>query len=103
MGNHRELLERYPCADYIHSGFAAKGLWDEDSQVWVIEPLQRAEELPAIEFLQVGRPGVDGIAFGYRSREDGFWAYYPMEGRFALLAPTVADFASGWKAGTISL
>src|SRR5581483_8667885 len=69
----------YPCADYFSSPFAETGLWDRGAEFWVIEPAQKVEEEAEIEFLQVGRPGVDSIGFGYRKGQPGFWAYDPME------------------------
>jgi hypothetical protein len=82
------LASRYDCAEYLGSDWAREGLWDENAQLWLIEPSARAEEDAAIGFLQIGRPGVDGIGFGYRLGHAGLWAYHPMEQRFQWLAPT---------------
>lgn len=79
------------------------GLWDELAQLWVLEPLFRVAELRDVAFLQVGRPGADGIVFGYRSGEDGLWAYYPVEERFQFLAPSLDEFVNGWSARTITV
>lgn len=95
--------DKYQCADYLSSAWAETGLWDEDAQLWLIEPLSRLEEHDQIDFLQVGRPGVDGIAFGYRSGHNGFWAYHPVERRFQLLAPSLSEFVKGWAAHTITV
>jgi len=97
------IFKSYQCDEYTSSRWASDGLWDEAAQLWVLEPMPGIEELSDIGFLQVGRPGVDSIGFGYRSGKEGFWAYYPLEGRFALLAPTLAAFVSGWSSGTISV
>jgi hypothetical protein len=96
-------LEQYSCADYLASSWSTSGFWDEKSYLWLLEPLSQVQEFEQRGFLQVGRPGVDGIGFGYRLGHEGFWAYYPMEERFAALALTLADFLEGWRAGTITV
>lgn len=101
-------LSHYDRRDYFASELAAAGWWSEAEQLWLIVPCTEVEEISDTEgqplnFLQVGRPGVDGIAFGYRSGEAGFWAYHPIEGDFQLVAPTVQDFLKGWNAGEISV
>ena len=65
-GLHMEVPPRwrgYPCEDYFSSPFAIDGLWDEHSQLWLVEPAKREEESEE-GFLQVRRPGVDSIGFG---------------------------------------
>ena len=94
---------RYPCEDYLASPYAAAGLWDEPARLWLIEPLARTEEHATIGFLQVGRPGVDGVGLGYRAGQAGFWAYHPIDGRFERLAPSLESFLAGWHAGRISV
>jgi hypothetical protein len=96
-------LHNYQCADYLDSIFSKYGLWDEASQLWLIEPMGRVEEQSDIGFLQVGRPGVDDIGFGYRRGQPGFWAYYPMESTFSLLADSLDDFLKDWAAGAIAV
>jgi hypothetical protein len=94
----------YPCEDYYSSSRATDGLWDEAAQLWLIEPCERVEEQSESNFLQVGRPGVDGIGFGYRKRQAGFWAFHRMEhGRFQYLAPTAQDFLAEWFVGRITV
>src|SRR5438477_2699176 len=94
-------LKKYPCADYFASDLPHEGLWDEASQLWLIVPVSQVEELGDAEFPQVGRPGVDGIAFGYRNGKPGLWAYHPIDSRFHLLAATLEEFLKGWYSGTI--
>ena len=99
-----ERWSGYPCSDYFSSSLAATGYWDDPGQIWYIEPAERIEEESEAEFLQVGRPGVDSIGFGYRKGRPGFWAYYRMiDVRFEWLAPTVQDFLEGWLAGRITV
>jgi hypothetical protein len=67
-----------------------------------MEPVERIEEDIEAEFLQIGRPGVDNIGFGYRKSEAGFWAYHRMADReFQYLASTVQEFLAGWFSGCI--
>lgn len=99
-----EQWRDYPCEDYFDSPLTANGCWDEAGQVWLIEPAERIEEEAEAEFLQVGRPGVDNIGFGYRKGESGFWAFHRMVvWKFQLLAPTVQEFLAGWFGGRITL
>ena len=96
-------FERFRCSDYLESAYAAHGHWDEGGQLWLIEPLSRVEEHADIDFLQIGRPGVDGIGFGYRAGFDGLWAYYPVLGEFELKASSVGELVERWARGTISV
>jgi len=98
-----ERWRSYPCEDYFASILAHDGYWDERSEHWLIEPAERVEEEGDAEFLQIGRPGVDSIGFGYRKGQLGFWAFHRMEGRFQYLAPTVHGFIAGWFAGKITV
>lgn len=103
MSISRGRFEQYQFADYLASVWSADGLWDEKCYLRLLEPLSQIEELDQKGFLQVGRPGVDGIGFGYRAGCEGFWAYYPMEDRFEILAPSITEFVTGWQAGTITV
>ena len=94
----------YPCSDYFDSSLALNGYWDERGQIWCILPAAEIEELidhngQPLNFLHVGRPGIDGISFGYRKNEMGFWAYHPIVGEFEYLADTILDFLNNWIAG----
>jgi hypothetical protein len=94
----------YPCVDYFSSPLASDGYWDEPSQLWLIEACERVEEELEAGFLQVGRPGVDSIGFGYRKGQPGFWAMHRMDGgEFQYLAPSVQEFLDGWFAGRITV
>jgi hypothetical protein len=98
-----ERWSGYPCSDYFSSPLTVTGYWDEPGQLWLIEPAERIEELGG-EFLQVGRPGVDSIGFGYRKGHPGFWAFHRMVDReFQFLAPTIHQFLDGWHAGQITV
>jgi hypothetical protein len=99
-----ERWRDYPCQDYFSSQLATDGLWDESGELWLIEPADRVEEEAEVEFLQVGRPGVDSIGFGYRKGQPGFWALHRIvEQEFQYLAPTIQDFIEGWLAGRIAV
>ncbi len=97
-------IERFPAA--IEAGHSAEwqhGLYDEEAHIWFLEPADRYEIDEDRDFLVVGRPGVDGITFGYRGGMQGFWGFYPIEQRFELLAATLSEFIDGWYKGNISL
>lgn len=93
----------FRCEDYFETGFAADGFWSDLEQSWLIEPVDDISLAAGSEFLQVGRPGVDGIGFGYRRLLDGLWAFYPHESRFQYLAPDVASLVKGWGDGSIKI
>ena len=94
----------YPCQEYFSSHFANEGYWDESAQLWLIESAGQVEEDAVAGFLQVGRPGVDSIGFGYRKGQAGFWAYHRMiDRRFQFLAPTIQRFLDDWSAGRIQV
>lgn len=96
-------FERFRCSDYLQSPYARDGRWDEGAQLWLIEPVSRVAEHPGIDLLQIGRPGVDGIGFGYRAGFDGLWVYYPAFGEFERVASTVSELVEGWERGSISV
>lgn len=91
----------YCCADYFASGRFTGGVWDEPSQLWVIVAADQIVERSELEFLVIGRPGCDGIEFGYRMGRDGLWAYYPIDREFTLVAPSISALVDGWLAGSI--
>jgi hypothetical protein len=93
-----EQWRDYPCQDYFSSRLAVEGFWDEHAQLWLIEPAENLAEENEAEFLQVGRPGVDDIGFGYRKAQRGIWAFY-RKGRddFQFLAPTIQQFLLAWQ------
>jgi hypothetical protein len=91
----------YPCDDYFASDLAHKGWWDPAGQCWYIEPAARVFEDSARAFLVIGRPGVDGIAWGYRKAHPGVWAYYPIDDSFTLLAESAAALHDGYSTGRI--
>jgi len=98
-----ERFSDYSCADYFDSDTFTRGVWHEPSQLWVIVPADKVAERRELEFLVVGRPGCDGIEFGYRKGLDGLWVYYPIGREFRLLAPNVAELVVGWFGGSITV
>jgi hypothetical protein len=79
-----ERFNDYRCSDYFASEQFTRGVWSESEQLWLIASADEVVEDPSREFLIIGRPGVDGIKFGYRRDQDGLWAHYPI-GDFLLL------------------
>ena len=65
----------YRCSDYFSSDRFTRGVWSEVEQLWLVVPADEVAENAGREFLMVGRPGVDGIEFGYRRGLDGLWAH----------------------------
>lgn len=96
-------LRQYPCDDYFASEWAGTGYWCAPSQLVVVFRAADIQELPEIGFLAVGRPGADGILFGYRSGEPGVWAYYPIDREFEPVAPSVASLVRRWTDGLVRL
>ena len=93
----------YPCSDYVASEWATTGLWDASVQLMVLVPVAEAVHHEDLGFLEIGRPGVDGILFGYRTGQPGIWAYYPIDDDSVLLAPDLQSFVAAWLNGQIFL
>jgi hypothetical protein len=101
-----EISERfndYRCADYFASDKFTRGVWDGQSKLWVIVAADEVVERSELEVLVVGRPGCDGIEFGYRKEHDGLWAYYPIGRELTLVAPSVSPLVEGWLGGSIAV
>jgi len=101
-----EIPERftgYGCSDYFASEKFTRGVWSDSEQMWLIVAADEVVEQPEREFLVVGRPGVDGIEFGYRRGHDGIWAHYPIDRDFRLVAPSVSALVEGWLNGSITV
>lgn len=93
----------YHCEEYFSGGWSVRGHFDELSQASVVLPLREAYEDLEIPLLVVGRPGVDGIDFGYRSGFTGLWAWVPMQRDYRLMAPTLDELVRGWCSGSLSV
>lgn len=93
----------YRCSDYFDSDQFTRGIWSEREQLWIVDSADRVTEDPEREFLIIGRPGVDGIEFGYRRGKDGIWAHYPIENAFRFVAPSVSALVEGWHSHSIRL
>lgn len=96
-------LRDFFCDDYLASSWAEHGYWDGASQLMLVVPARERLLRPELDFLAVGRPGVDGIEFGYRRGRRGVWAYYPIEREFVLVAETIADLIDGYTSSRIRL
>jgi hypothetical protein len=91
----------YPCSDYFSSLWSVGGYYEVESQIDLIVPLEEIVELAGFEFLSIGRPGVDGIEFGYRKGQPGLWAFYPIGSEFKWMAPGVRELVDGWCEGRL--
>jgi hypothetical protein len=98
-----EAWRAYACEDYLSSELARCGWWDAEGQCWYIEPLERVYEDQERQFLVIGRPGVDGIDWGYRKGRPGIWAHYLIENTFVLIAESASILRDGYESGTITV
>ena len=98
-----EHFRDYRCGDYYGSEQFTRGVWSESERLHLIVAADEVSELPDLEFLVVGRPGVDGIEFGYRKNHDGIWSYYPISREFSQVASSVSGLVEGWFAGSIKV
>src|SRR5690242_8588724 len=96
-------FNNYRCSDYFNSDVFVRGVWSPSAQLWLIVAAKEVVEHADIGFLVIGRPGFDGIEFGYRRGFDGIWAHYPIEDDFRLVAPDVSALVEGWLSGAISI
>jgi hypothetical protein len=55
------------------------------------------------DLFAIGRPGVDGIAFGYRRGHGGIWAFYPIGREFVRVADSTSDLVERWRSNRIRL
>lgn len=94
-------LSDFEAREYLDSVEFRDGVFDSEAQVQLIEAPERAVE--RVDFLVIGRPGVDGIEWGYRKGSPGIWAYYPLEDEFRELAPSLREFLDGWRNGGITV
>lgn len=98
-----EKWRPYNCSDYFLSPLAVTGWWDPVGHCWYLEPAERVYEDPVRELLVIGRPGVDGIEWGYRRNCEGLWAHYPIENEFRAVADSVSDLREGYGSGRITV
>jgi hypothetical protein len=96
-------LQGFHCDDYFASPWAERGYWVEPAQLKLVVPVAEHELSSDQDFLVIGRPGVDGIEFGYRRGQRGIWAYYPIERRYVAIAETTADLIDGYTSGRITV
>jgi hypothetical protein len=102
MGTPKHLQD-FHCDDYFASPWASEGYWDEPSQLMLVVPVGDHELRSDLDFLVIGRPGVDGIELGYRRGMQGIWVYYPYENRFVAVAATTAELIDGYMSGRITV
>lgn len=99
--NPPDAWREFDCADYCASPLAFTGWWDEPGQIWYVEPAPRSYVDTAIQMLVVGRPGVDGLVWGYRRGLPGIWVYYPLDGHYRQVAWTIDELRDGYSSGGI--
>ena len=80
-----------------------EGYYSEAEYNWLLRPSSEWEVRGSGAWLDVGGPGVDGISFTLRRREEGIFAYYPIEREFVWKAKDGESLVAGWLAGTIKV
>lgn len=98
-----EQFTDYDCRDYFDSDKFTHGHYDQHAHCWTFHAAADVREHPEVRFLAIGGPGCDGIEWGYRKGQSGLWAFYPIEHRFELLAPTLAELFDGWYSQRITV
>jgi hypothetical protein len=98
-----EKWQPYNCDDYYRSQLAQTGWWEPLAQCWYLERAEGVYEDEARQFLVIGRPGVDGIEWGYRRGLDGIWAHYPIENTFIRVAASADELRSGYADGSVTI
>ncbi|MCB9857429.1 MAG: hypothetical protein H6818_17240 [Phycisphaerales bacterium] len=98
----RAYLPWSPSCNEYFKGFST-GRFDKDSQLWYILPIQKVSLDHSRGAFVVGHAGCDGIEFCFRISDPGVWAYYPIEERWELLAPSLAELERGWLSGAITV
>ncbi len=98
-----QRFDGYRCGDYFASPAFSSGIWDEPAQLWFIVGADDVEERQELQFLVVGRPGCDGIEFGYHKGYDGLWAYYPIGSEFIVGRSEPHSFGRGLVRGNITV
>ena len=98
-----EQFSAFACGEYFATDAFRRGVFEVSTQVYLVAPIEQLRIVPEHNFLAVGRPGVDGIEFGFVAGQPGVWALYPSEGRLAPVAQSLAGLLSGWTAGSISV
>ncbi len=94
-------FQSFKCDEYFNS--FRSGRYDESAYIWYILKEAELEIDEHRKALIIGRPGVDGISFCYRSEQDGIWAHYPIEEEWLYLCKTLGELEKMWKKGTLIL
>jgi hypothetical protein len=93
----------------LHDNIAAKvqapreGVYCQETQYWIVRPVDEWEEIDRTGWISIGGPGVDGIQFCCHPEHEGIHTYYPIERRFELVAETVTDLVDRWHSGRIKV
>ncbi len=103
----------YQCDDYFDDYWWSPKKYDRENHLWAGTPeghfwngifdYTRMYEDFEHGFLAVAGSGCDGVDFGYRGKHEGLWAYYPGEGDFKTMAPSISALRDGWCNGKLSL
>lgn len=97
----RATYPDYSCDEYFSRWRA--GFFEQEGQHWLVLPSEDMYEVAEREFLAIGTSGCSGIDFGYRRNLAGIWAYYPIEGTFKPMAPTIEELVAGWCSNRLTV
>jgi hypothetical protein len=92
---------RFDCLEYFRD--FQEGRYSASAHLWFILPVAEIGLHHEEDALTVGRPGVDGIEFCYRSGHSGIWAFYPIESEWRAVASTLKDLEERWTDGSLSV
>lgn len=77
------------------------GHFSEPDQYWILAPV--LEWFLRSDWLGVGGPGVDGIAWAVRKNQAGIFAFFPIEQEFVAVAENGPDLITKWMNGKLLL
>jgi hypothetical protein len=81
----------------------AEGRFDEAGQLQYIYPVEAARLSDDGQALFIGRPGTDGMEFGYRMGAPGIWVWYPIEQEWRKVAEDVHVLDRDWLSGALKV
>lgn len=90
-----EVITKFNCDEYVNGNYST-GFYDKSQYLQVVLPFNMAEVINKLEeHLVVGHAGVDGIEFCFRLKNEGIWAYHPIQ--------NVPQLVEKWCSGKIKL
>jgi hypothetical protein len=88
-------------SDFDVATLPKHGHFSEPDQYWIFAPV--VEWSLRGDWLAVGGPGVDGIAWAVRKDRTGVYAFYPIEQEFVAVAEDGPELITKWTSGKLHL